>query len=97
MKVLITGAAGNAGRAVARLAALTGHDLRLADNAAFGAELRGLGECVRCDTRTPEDARRAVDGMDLVVHLAAWHPAHDPPVSAETIFAVNVGGTFNVL
>jgi len=54
-------------------------------------------EFVRCDTRTPSDVRRAVAGMDAVVHLAAWHCAHNPPVSNETIFAVNVDGTFHVL
>ena len=35
--------------------------------------------------------------MDAVVHLAAWHCAHQPPVSDETIFAVNVDGTFHVM
>ena len=53
-------------------------------------------EYQRCDTRTPDDVRRAVAGMDAVVHLAAWHCAHHPPVSDPTIFAVNVDGTFNV-
>lgn len=39
----------------------------------------------------------AVQGCGAVVHLAAWHSAHRPPVSDATIFAVNVDGTFNVL
>ncbi len=60
------------------------------------AEYAGFGEFVRCDTRTPDDARRAVQGMDAVIHLAAWHCAHQPPVSDATLFAVNVDGTFNV-
>lgn len=38
----------------------------------------------------------AMQGVDAVVHLAAWHCAHNPPVSDATIFAVNVDGTFNV-
>jgi nucleoside-diphosphate-sugar epimerase len=60
-------------------------------------EDRDVGNVVRCDTRTPDDVRRAVEGVDAVVHLAAWHSGHRPPVSDATIFAVNVDGTFNVL
>jgi hypothetical protein len=98
MKILITGASGNAGRAVA---ALLGTDrrfsLRLADVGAPPAELADCGEFVRCDTRTPGDARDAVTGCDAVIHLAAWHCGHQPPVSDDTIFAVNVDGTYNIL
>ena len=97
MKVLVTGAAGNAGQAVCRALAAEGVEIRLADVAPPPGEVAKLGEFARCDTRTSEDVRRAVNGMDAVVHLAAWHCAHQPPVSDETIFAVNVDGTFNLL
>jgi nucleoside-diphosphate-sugar epimerase len=97
MKVLVTGAAGNAGQAVTRLLADEGVSLRLTDVAPPPGGMAGLGEFVRCDTRTPDDVRAAVAGMDAVIHLAAWHSAHQPPVSDATIFAVNVDGTFNVV
>ncbi len=97
MKVLITGAAGSAGQAVARLVAKAGHDVRLADVVTPPPDIASLGEVVRCDARTPADALTAVEGIDAVIHLAAWHSAHTPPVSDATIFAVNVDGTFNVL
>lgn len=97
MKVLITGAAGNAGQAVARLVAEAGHDVRLADVVTPPPDVASLGEFIRCDTRTPADVVAAVEGTDAVIHLAAWHSAHTPPVSDATIFAVNVDGTFNVL
>ncbi len=102
VKVLVTGAAGNAGQAVTRLLAGEGFSVRLADvtlPSGHGTSLQGTptAEFVRCDTRTPDDVRRAVEGMDAVVHLAAWHSAHQPPVSDATIFAVNVDGTFNVV
>lgn len=96
MKVLVTGAAGNAGQATCLALAATGAEIRMADVMPPPAEYAGLGEFVRCDTRTPDDVRRAVQGMDAVIHLAAWHCAHQPPVSDATIFAVNVDGTFNV-
>ena len=95
MKVLVTGAAGVAGRAVSRQLLDGGHTVRMAD---VGPPPRGFDgvEYQRCDTRTVADVRRAVAGVDGVVHLAAWHCAHSPPVSDPTIFAVNVDGTFNV-
>lgn len=97
MKVLVTGAAGNAGQATCRALATTGAEIRMADVTPLPKEYAGLGEFMRCDTRTPDDARHAVQGMDAVIHLAAWHCAHQPPVSDATIFAVNVDGTFNIL
>lgn len=97
MKVVITGAGGSAGQAVSRLVAEAGYELRMADMVSPSPEVASLGEFVRCDTRTPTDVQRAVQGADAVVHLAAWHSAHRPPISDATIFAVNVDGTFNVL
>lgn len=97
MKVLVTGAAGNAGQATCKALAKTGAEIRMADVSSPPAETLKLGEFVRCDTRTSEDVRKAIEGVDAVIHLAAWHCAHVPPVSDATIFAVNVDGTFQVL
>ncbi len=93
-KVLVTGGCGIAGRVVARHLLAAGHAVRLADMAAAPADW--TGDFVRCDTRSPGDVDDAVRGCDAVVHLAAWHCGHLPPVSDETIFAVNVDGTFHV-
>ncbi len=97
MKVLVTGACGNAGQAVCRALAATGATVRMADMIPPAKEDAKIGEFVRCDTRTPDDVRHAVAGMDGVIHLAAWHCAHNPPVSDATIFAVNINGTFNLM
>lgn len=97
IKVVITGAGGNAGQAVSQLVADAGFDVRMADMVPPAPHILARGELVRCDTRTPTDVQRAVAGADAVIHLAAWHSAHQPPVSDATIFAVNVDGTFNVL
>ena len=97
MKIAITGSAGNAGRAVVEQLSGTGHELRLGDVGPPPAGLRAGDRYQRCDTRTPADVDALVAGADAVVHLAAWHCAHRPPVSDETIFAVNVDGTFNVV
>lgn len=97
MKILVTGASGNGGQAVCRGLRQAGFTVRMADVFPPQAEDLKEIEFIRCDTRTPADVRRAVEGVDAVVHLAAWHCAHNPPVSDDTIFAVNVDGTFNVL
>ena len=96
MKVLVTGASGNAGQAVCRVLVEEGFDVRRADVAPPLNDDLAHVEFVRCDTRTDSDVRAAVKGCGAVVHLAAWHCAHNPPVSDATIFAVNVDGTFNV-
>src|SRR4051812_48816684 len=97
-KILVTGAAGNAGSVISKTLAQTGrYSLRLADASSCPSEIYSLGEFVRCDTRTYADVDQAMEGCDAVIHLAAWHCAHKPPVSDETIFAVNVDGTFNVI
>ncbi|WP_123039594.1 NAD-dependent epimerase/dehydratase family protein [Cohnella candidum] len=96
-KILVTGASGNGGQAVCRAFQQDGFIVRMADVFPPQAEDLKKLEFIRCDTRTPADVRRAVEGVDAVVHLAAWHCAHNPPVSDDTIFAVNVDGTFNVL
>ena len=97
MNIAITGAAGNAGAAIAQLlAASTSHALQLGDVAPPPAWVRPTDRYQRCDTRTAADVDSLLDGADAVIHLAAWHCAHHPPVSDQTIFAVNVVGTFNV-
>jgi nucleoside-diphosphate-sugar epimerase len=95
VKVLVTGGGGNAGQAVCNLLKREGYEVRCADVTPGCPTCKD--EFVRCDTRTPADVEAAVAGMDAVVHLAAWHCAHEPPVSDPTIWAVNVDGTFNVL
>ncbi len=96
MTVLVTGASGIAGQLVCRELAAGGDTVRMADVAPPPAPVVGA-EFMRCDTRTPDDVRRAVAGVDGVIHLAAWHSGHRPPVGDATIFAVNVDGTFQVL
>ena len=51
----------------------------------------------RADVRSQEDMERAVDGSDIVVHLAAFHGGYNPPPTDETRFDVNVIGTFRLL
>ena len=97
MRVLVTGASGNAGQVVCQLLHQEGYEIRRADVAPPPNDHPPNVEFVRCDTRTATDVLQAVAGCAAVIHLAAWHSGHNPPVSDATIFAVNVDGTFNVL
>jgi nucleoside-diphosphate-sugar epimerase len=98
VNVLVTGASGVAAEAVcSQLAQREDYRLRLADVTPPRFTIPANAEFVRCDTRSVTDAQAAVAGCDAVVHLAAWHSGHRPPISDATTFAVNVDGTFNVL
>jgi nucleoside-diphosphate-sugar epimerase len=97
MKVLVTGASGNGGQAISQKLKEAGFTVRMADVMPPAGGIAKSDEFMRCDMRSPGDIQTAVKGVDAVVHLAAWHSAHQPPVSDETIFAVNVDGTFHLL
>ncbi|WP_433088026.1 NAD-dependent epimerase/dehydratase family protein [Dactylosporangium sp. CA-052675] len=94
MRVLVTGAGGNIGRAVcARLAAeqVPVHALVLHDRPPSTVE-----HAVTGDAGDPATVRAAIGtGVDAVVHLAAIpSPLNDPPLD---VFAGNTRATFNVL
>ncbi|QGQ99002.1 NAD(P)-dependent oxidoreductase [Paenibacillus psychroresistens] len=96
MKILVTGASGNGGQAICHKLLEAGFSVRMADVMPPAGGVIPSTEFMRCDMRSPGDIQNAVNGVDAVIHLAAWHSAHQPPVSDETIFAVNVDGTFHM-
>lgn len=97
MRVLITGAAGIAGLQVAACLRERGDvALRLVD-VSLPTQRDQCDEWQRADLRSASDADAAVRGCDAVIHLAAWHCGYQPPVSDDTIFAVNVDGSYQVV
>jgi farnesol dehydrogenase len=96
VKVLVTGASGFLGHAVARRLAAHGHTLRLLarDPARLGERPTGA-EAVRGDVTDAASFARAAEGCEAVAHLAAlvklWVP--DP----ERFEATNLGGFRNAL
>lgn len=100
MRIVVTGGIGNVGRtAVARLLR-HGHEVRILDRIAPEAIEESLWETVRdaeyhqVDTTDYAGLAPLFEGMDAVVHLAAYASPH--PAPAHEIFRVNCDGTFNV-
>jgi nucleoside-diphosphate-sugar epimerase len=99
---LVTGGAGFIGSNLARAIVARGEEARVLDNFATGREenlegLHGKIELVRGDIRDPETVRRAMDGVDYVLHQAAL-PSVPRSIEQPVEFNdVNVNGTLNVL
>jgi len=99
LKITVTGGAGYIGACVVEELLEMGHDVRvldvlLHDQTDIAAQLEAIGaQVVRGDIRDGEARRRALDGVDAAVHLAAivGDPAcaKDPALSDE----VNVEGS----
>jgi len=87
VRVLVTGASGFLGGAVAREIARAGHEVRTFQRRPSGVD--GIDDVLGSLT-SPVDVERAVEGMDAVVHLAAKVSLAGDPAEFE---AVNVGGT----
>jgi nucleoside-diphosphate-sugar epimerase len=91
MKVLVTGASGFLGRAVAAEIAAAGHEVRCFQRRPSG--VAGVQDALGSVTE-PAEVARAVADMDAVVHLAAKVSLAGDPAEFE---AVNVGGTRTLL
>jgi UDP-glucose 4-epimerase len=97
MKVLVTGARGKVGGAVAAALLEAGHEVVATDlaRATFERQLDGEPAYVQADLTDPGHAYALARGVDAVVHAAAIpDPAHNPPA---VVFGNNLMATFNVL
>jgi nucleoside-diphosphate-sugar epimerase len=102
VNVLVTGGAGFIGSNLVRSLAADGHAVRVLDDLSTGRKenlegVEGQVEVVLGDVRDRPLVRRAVDGVEVVFHLAALpsvaRSVADPRASHE----VNVDGTLNLL
>ena len=92
MRVVVTGAGGTLGTALAPALANAGHEPVLFDTRPIQSEF----ECFQGDICTSEDVGTALRGTDLVVHAAALHGEHLADHSAREFLDLNVAGTFNL-
>jgi nucleoside-diphosphate-sugar epimerase len=96
MKVLVTGASGFLGGHVAELLSKRGDSVRaLVRSTSNRKHLQGLPnvELFEGGIEEVERVREAVDGVDAIVHAAGLVKAR----STDEFFAVNVGGTSNLV
>lgn len=100
-RLLITGGGGFIGtNLIHELRRSTGYDLSVIDNESAGslAPLSALGiPVVRADIRDVESVRRALAGVDTIIHLAADTRVLDSIQDPVRNFEVNVVGSFHLL
>jgi nucleoside-diphosphate-sugar epimerase len=96
-RVLVTGATGFTGGHLCRRLARDGHPVRaLVRDRRFEPELRRDGiEPVLGDLRDPKSLERALEGVELVYHVAALFRQEN--VSRKEMWETNVQGTRNML
>lgn len=92
MRILITGAGGTLGQALAPLLASSGHAPVLADIEPITSSY----EFVQADVRNRVDMERAMRGISVVVHAAAIHGIHLGDHSPDDFYELNLTGTLRV-
>ena len=92
MRVLVTGAGGTLGLALAPALEHAGHEPVLQDI----VELDTDYEFIRGDVRSAQDVRAAAGGADVIVHAAAIHGIHLGDHSTRDFYDLNLTGTLNV-
>lgn len=91
MKIAVTGAGGNLGRATLPRLRAAGHELVLLDSRPLDGE-----SAVTVDVRDRDSLVRAFSGCDAVIHAAALHGIHLRNWSRADYWDINVTGTYNV-
>jgi nucleoside-diphosphate-sugar epimerase len=99
LKILVTGATGAVGPCVVQLLCDEGYKVRtLSLNASKQNLLPDEVEKQLGDITCFDDVKKAVDGCDVVIHLAALLHIIDPPVHIQPKYEqVNVAGTENLV
>ena len=93
--ILVTGATGFLGKALVPRLAAAGHRVRMLGRSAPGAELLDHGEFVQGDLGDRAALKRALDGVEVLYHLAgmvSFDPADGP-----AMYRLHVAGTRGLL
>jgi UDP-glucose 4-epimerase len=99
-QILVTGGCGFIGANLVPMLESAGYSVRVLDNLSKGSTefLKGSNADIRVgDIRDRADAAAALDGIDAVIHLAAFGSVVDSVADPEENFKVNVRGTFVML
>jgi UDP-glucose 4-epimerase len=100
--LLVTGGAGFIGSHLVEALVARGEAVRVFDNFSTGSRcnLTAVAEQIEVqegDLRDADAVRRAVEGVDVIVHLAAIASVPASIADPETTYAVNVSGTLRLL
>ncbi|MGH3538408.1 MAG: NAD-dependent epimerase/dehydratase family protein [Pseudonocardiaceae bacterium] len=96
MRVLVTGAAGFVGYAVATLLVEQGHDVTGLTRSGASALPEGVAR-LKGDLRTPESLPRALAEVDGVCHLAGLTKVRESRTGPLDYWRTNVGATLTIL
>jgi len=102
MKILVTGGAGYVGSVLVPELLKKGHEVRVLDNLMYGQMsllpyfIEDNFEFIKGDVRDAETVKRAVEGVDMIIHLAAIVGAPACKRDKKVAEAVNYQGTVNV-
>jgi nucleoside-diphosphate-sugar epimerase len=99
---LVTGGAGFLGSALVRRLVDAGHQVRILDDLSRGAldrvgDLRTRVECIAGDIRDADTVARAVEGVDVVCHLAFINGTEFFYTQPDLVLDVGVKGIVNVI
>jgi UDP-glucose 4-epimerase len=102
MRVLVTGGAGFIGSHLVEELLQRGDTVRILDDFSSGrreniAPWQSDLEIIEADLRDPARVQQAVNGMELVFHLAAFISVPQSMLDPQTCFSINVGGTVGLL
>jgi dTDP-L-rhamnose 4-epimerase len=105
MKILITGGAGFIGRHLALRLSKEGHQIKIFDNfnpqiheqEAVPLEIKNCAEIIKADVRDSEALKKALIGVNQVVHYAAETGTGQSMYDIEKYFSVNVQGTATLI
>ncbi len=102
MKILITGGAGYVGSVLVPELQKNGHKVRVLDNLMYRQMsllpyfIEDNFEFIKGDVRDVETVKKAIDGVDMIIHLAAIVGAPACKKDIEAAKAINYQGTVNV-
>ncbi len=102
MRVLLTGAFGNFGTTTLHSLLKQGYEVRCFDldtksNQKTAGNFENRIETIWGDVRNPDDLAKAVDGSDVVIHLAFIVDMLRSDEQPEWAWEINVGGTKNLI